>query len=529
VSRESAAVNAIGDSFVYFKDSAVWRNRQALRVSLSRKDFPMTKPTWTSIASCVAVLGLMAGGCDGTVKPTCSEEEGCSDNSQNANQGDEETAAGKRDAGKSDAGIKKDASAAAKDGGKGDKGGESLPCDVQAIITKNCGTCHGADTAFGAPMSLVTAADFAASAPTDGSKTVAQLTKTRINATTAATRMPPSPAKLSATDLAALNAWLDAGATGSSASCGGPAAGDAGAVKSDAGATNPLGDPHADPNLKCYKLLANSGDGKTPFKVGVARDAYYNVVLAAPWTGTVYARVMTPVIDNAKALHHWLLFQDDTPGRPGAPVRGSGAHPTGQLLMGWAPGGLPFDFRGHADDIGIELPGNTTYTIEFHYNSSDANAVDASGAEICVTSTKPTNVAGISWLGNDNLFVPSASWSGTCDPVTSSPIHLVYLSPHMHLQGRHQKAVINRKGGTKETLLDEDFDFNYQVAYATDAIINAGDTITTTCTYAQPMTFGESTTAEMCYMFTVAYPKGLLADSGGWGGIAHGGSSCLGM
>jgi hypothetical protein len=60
-------------------------------------------------------------------------------------------------------------------------------------------------------------------------------------------------------------------------------------------------------------------------------------------------------------------------------------------------------------------------------------------------------------------------------------------------------------------------------------LLNAGDTITTTCTFAQPMTVGESTTAEMCYLFTLAYPKGALADRGGWGGIAHGGSSCLGM
>src|SRR5437879_5388224 len=29
-----------------------------------------------------------------------------------------------------------------------------LPCDVTAMLAKNCGQCHGATTAYGAPMSL---------------------------------------------------------------------------------------------------------------------------------------------------------------------------------------------------------------------------------------------------------------------------------------------------------------------------------------------------------------------------------------
>jgi mono/diheme cytochrome c family protein len=497
------------------------------------KDLPMTQQSaWTWIAACCAILGLSVG-CGGTVKPSCSDEEGCSDNSQNANEDDEDQPkdAGKKDAGKSDAG-KKDAGAVKDAAPVSGNKGAALPCDVKAVVTKYCGTCHGEEATFGAPMPLTTVADFEAPGKSDASKTMAALVTKRINATTGATRMPPTSSKqLTAADLAVLNDWIEADMPGStSEGCEAPSS-DAGS-KTDA-STGPvanLPDPHEDPDLKCYKLLANSGDGKTPFKVGVARDAYYNVVLTPPWKGsTVYARVMSPVIDNKKVLHHWLLFQDDSAGRVGAPVKGSGAHPSGQLLMGWAPGGEAFDFRGHGEDLGIELPGNTTYTIEFHYNSDDAAALDASGAEVCVTTTKPTNVAGVSWLGNDNLLVPSNSWSGTCKPATATPIHLVYLSPHMHLQGRHQKAVINRKDGTKEPLLDEDFDFDYQISYATDKVLNQGDSITTTCTFAQPMTFGESTNAEMCYMFTVAYPKDLLTDGAPWGGVAHGGSSCLGQ
>jgi hypothetical protein len=86
-----------------------------------------------------------------------------------------------------------------------------------------------------------------------------------------------------------------------------------------------------------------------------------------------------------------------------------------------------------------------------------------------------------------------------------------------------------RKDGTKETLHDKDFDFAFQVTYRKDITLYPGDTITTTCKFSQPMTFGESTGSEMCYLFTMAYPKGALASPDAWGSLAHGGSSCLGM
>ena len=207
---------------------------------------------------------------------------------------------------------------------------------------------------------------------------------------------------------------------------------------------------------------------------------------------------------------------------------------TGQSVMLWAPGGEPLNLRAeaakqHDGDIGIELPGNTTYTIEYHYNSSDANATDSSGVEICVQKEKPKNIASLSWLGFDQLLLPAQKWVGTCRPGKQQPITIVGVTPHMHKQGTHMKAVINRANGTKETLHDAPFDFNYQIQYIRSAKINPGDTITTECTFAKPMAFGESTTAEMCYLFTLAYPKNALSDGGLWGTLAHGNGACLGQ
>lgn len=494
---------------------------------------PKKNLAWTAIAAGVIATGLL-GACASDAKAPCAGDD-CDTENQSSNEAVHNADAGhaassgssKTSGSKVDAGVpKSSAPAAAKPDASVTSAGGKLPCDVAKIVDKYCSTCHGMSPAFGAPMSLTGVADFEAPAKSDPTKLVSSLTSTRVNATVANKKMPPASApQPTATERATLTAWVKAGTPAGTESCAVASAPDAGS----AGHTGEsLPQPAADPSLTCYKLLSNDGRGGK-FAVGVARDAYFNVVLAAPWKGTVYARVISPVIDNMKAIHHWLLFQDSTPGVPAAPVSSSGAHPGGQLMFGWAPGGEPMDLRTRAADIGMELPGNTTYTLEFHYNSDDAAALDASGAEICVTTEKPENVIAESWLGYDNLLVPSTSWTGTCAPSSKEPIHIIQVTPHMHLSGTHMKGVINRKDGTTEILSDEDFDFNYQVSYPKDVTLMPGDTITTTCTFSTPQSFGESTTAEMCYLFTLAYPQGALADGQVWGSTAHGGSSCLGQ
>jgi hypothetical protein len=441
-----------------------------------------------------------------------------------------------------DAGVTQGANGAAQgDAGSGGKSG-NLPCAIKQIVSDKCLMCHKDPPDFAAPMALTNVAQFHAATKNDASKTYAQSAKARINAASsgAGHMPPPTSPQLTSQELSSLNAWLDQGANPSSEQCGGGTAADAGMASNTRDAGNTSGAGSADAAtpggdaLDCYKLLAHNGDLKTPYKVGVATDQYLNFVFAAPWQGTAYAVVIRPVIDNTKVIHHWLLFQDNTPGTPSGAMAGSGAHPGGQLLHGWAPGAEAIDLRQTGADVGIELPA-TTYTVEIHYNSADANAQDASGVEVCTAKKKPANVAALSWLGYDNTLLAGdlggdrASWTGTCKPSASQPIHILSVWPHMHLQGRHMKGTIMRANGSKEVLHDKDFDFNYQSLYKKDVTLMPGESIVTECTYAKPMSFGEATTDEMCYLFTLAYPKGALTDSGSWGKSAHGGGACLGQ
>ncbi|MET0282860.1 MAG: hypothetical protein ABW352_00250, partial [Polyangiales bacterium] len=463
-------------------------------------------------------LGLFASGCSSEEGKAPCEGEDCGGQESPSNET-------KEDAGKkpTDAGKKTDASTVKTDAGAGGASAKSLPCDVAPLVTQYCGDCHG-EKPF-APMSLLDADDFAETTPAN--------VKARITQDEPTGHMPPVTSdQPSAEELAKIVAWLDKGAKGTSDKCTDVPKGntDAGTgTGSDASAPPPFEAP-GDEELECFTMTAHNGDFKTPYNVGAARDAYFNFTFAAPWKGTVYGITIGPVIDNMKAIHHWLLFQDDLPGVPGGAQGSIGAHPAGQLLYGWAPGGESLDFRKSGVDVGLELPGDgQTYTMEYHYNSDDFGAKDASGVKICVHHRKTANIAGLSWLGNDNLLVPATQWSGTCKPTTDKDIHIVALIPHMHQQGVHMKGTITRKDGKKEILHDEPFDFDYQKLYTKDVTLHPGESIFTECTFAQPMTFGESTQAEMCYLFTMAYPKGALAAPDVWGGFAHGGSSCLGM
>jgi len=405
--------------------------------------------------------------------------------------------------------------------------GAQVPCEVAQIVSSHCATCHAETPKFNAPMSLTSAADFQAPAP-GSSQSVRELALTRINAGSG--RMPPvgTVAALSADELSTLNAWLNSGAlaTANGCSIAEPMAAGAGDLIDAPSKPSSLTQPYQgwDDGVECYQLTANAGDKTTPYKVGTAVDTYVGFSFMPPWQGTRYVRSFRSITDNAKVLHHWLLFQQPGSVQDGTVSPQLGAHPEGQLLMGWAPGGSD---AYYSRDLGIELDSGRGFVMEVHYNSSDASAVDASGVELCVTKEAPQNLLGLSWLGTDSISGTSSS--GTCKPTATQPIHIVGAQPHMHLKGRHMKVVLKRAGGGQEIIHDDDFSFENQRSYSLDLTVNPGDSLTTTCTFSSPATFGKGTNDEMCYFFTMAYPGGALADGGFLGTLLHGASACLGQ
>lgn len=236
-------------------------------------------------------------------------------------------------------------------------------------------------------------------------------------------------------------------------------------------------------------------------------DLYQCFNYAPPW-GDKKVQVVSsrPLVDNSRVLHHWILY--NTPGTVTDGSNGACSHPGATFITGWAPGGQPMEMPA---DVGLGVHG-AGFSLEMHYNNTVGEGeLDASGVELCVTEELRPKEAAVHWLGTVNLNKLEAT--GTCTPANQTPVTILASSPHMHLQGRHMKTVINRKAGGTETLIDQAFDFNTQISYPTPATINPGDTLTTTCTYAKPTPFGEGTNEEMCFNFVTAYPAGALASA----------------
>lgn len=366
---------------------------------------------------------------------------------------------------------------------------DGLPCDVRGITRGSCGTCHGAIPQFGAPFSLATAADLRAHGQ-DILKRIADDQKP----------MPPPPnPRLSAEQRSALEQYINAGAPLSTCS-------DAGPGPSEPGPMQPS--TPSDPNVTCYKLTARASKAGDKYKVPMEPDLYQCFNWAPPW-GTKKVQLVStrPLIDNSKVLHHWLLYNTAESVTDGNNSSCVGAHPNASMISGWAPGG---DGLETPADVGVVVqPGG--FVLELHYNNSiSTNELDGSGVELCVTDKLRPKEAAVHWLGTQSLSKQTAT--GTCVPTNTSDVTILSSTPHMHLQGRHMKTVINRAAGGSEVLIDKPFDFNTQVSYKTPAVIKPGDTLTTTCTYATPTPFGEGTNQEMCYNFVLAYPAGGLAQ-----------------
>lgn len=411
-------------------------------------------------------------------------------------------------------------------------GATGVPCDVATIVSEHCTLCHGAQRVGGAPMLLVTLADFHAPAPSNPARKVYEVIPERIGAQEIGLRMPPaSSAAMPQPEIEAMNAWITAGAMGGTCQIG--AAPDAGGT---GGSTAPPPGPsgsggiseepitYDDPLMECHEFRAHAPSDKTqPYSVPTTPDYYVNFDFMPPWDGSVYTRSYEVVLDNPEVVHHWLFYRNSGPKTDGNVSQSSGVHPDGTLLHGWAPGGSDTYFHS---DVGAELSGTTSYTLELHYNNTGgAAAPDASGIRVCYTPTRPEFVASLSWLGTDNINGTMAQ--GTCDPTTNEPIRIIGGNPHMHTKGNRMQVVLNLAAGGQEVLHDMPFDFEYQRGYVHDFMIQPGDTITTTCYYNSPAQFGEGTGDEMCYWFAMHYPAMGLTNGNFIANAIHGPNTCL--
>jgi hypothetical protein len=419
-----------------------------------------------------------------------------------------------------------------------------MPCAVDNIVKSRCQTCHGASPIGGAPMSLLTQADFqkdhvSKTTMPGVTKKAYEWVKIRVND---AMKPMPQAGLLQGTELTTVNAWLDAKApaagggdacqTGAGmAGTGATGMGGAGGSTTDpveneceiAGAFEPL---VARDGETCYDFPAHnvsSPTDTTEFQI-IPGESYNQFYYNVPWPAGSIATRFGANFDNLPALHHWLAFASSagTHGQVSTNVLGTTLGENAQLIGGWAVGGCAVEFGA---DMGLQLPSSGKIMVQWHhYNNTPSMVTDGSKVQICTlpASGRP-NVGGLTWLGTENIEIPGGQKGnavGTCINDEETPITIVAFWPHMHEIGVHMKSEVMKAGSsTWTTVFDKPFTFDYQVHYMQkpNLVLQPGDTIRSTCSYMNGtgahVSFGQSTKQEMCYQFAFSYPAGAL-DNG---------------
>jgi hypothetical protein len=423
--------------------------------------------------------------------------------------------------------------------------GGGVPCAVDTVAKSRCQTCHGASPIGGAPMPLVTLADWQADirvAFTEGHvgemMKAYQVAKIRIQPELGTKRMPQG-APLSDPDFAALDGWLDAGATAGTAcaagTAGGGGVGAGGAGAAGSGVVGPPGARNqcdlatnyeplvARDGETCYEFLTHGQTGASDTsKFPIPPDeSYSQLYYGIPWPAGTVATRFGAKFDALAYLHHWLGFSTtvNTPGVVSKNVLGTTLGEGTELVGGWAVGGCNTEFPA---DVGLKLPdpGSGGIMIQWHhFNTTQTTQMDGSIVQWCTVPTgMRANIGGLTFLGTEYLGMPPgiSDVSGTCLNDSGGDITIFGFDPHMHTIGINMKSVIARTGGMDETVFDQPFQFDQQFNYIMDppVVLKAGESITSTCTFnnmsASTVDFGQSTKQEMCYQFALAYPYGAL-------------------
>jgi hypothetical protein len=373
-------------------------------------------------------------------------------------------------------------------------GGAPLPCAVDAVIDAQCRQCHSSPPKFGAPMALLTSGDMNVAARTDHAKKVYELVGTRIHDD--AKPMPQAPnARLSAGDTKIIDDWIAAGAPPGNVACASVADGGAG----DSG-TSPL-------TCDVHDALVSM----SPWTMPSATDDVYVCYGFDVTVGQKrHVVAIGPNIDNSKIVHHALLFQSPST-VSGVPAPCSSGGAVGwRILYGWAPGGKNIELPAEA---GFPEQGVTHYVVQIHYNNVNhlAGEKDSSGFTLCTTDQLRANDADVMAFGSESFTIPAQSKKNmTCSvtvPSTFNGLHMFAALPHMHKIGN----VIATTNGADDMGAQLNWDFQNQVWFPINTVLHTGDVVKTRCawtnTTTSPVGFGPNTNDEMCYSFTMYYPR----------------------
>ncbi|MDB4990158.1 MAG: hypothetical protein JWN04_5336 [Myxococcaceae bacterium] len=405
-----------------------------------------------------------------------------------------------------------------------------LPCEIAAVLAP-CTECHAQRPLFGAPMALSSWDDLHAPSSTEPREPVYRRVLERVSDD--AMPMPPAPReRLKSAQLALLERWVAAGAPGATSATGCDpqlAAPMVTVATTPEVARPPVYVPRPVDCESTYELKAHGGTGdddRSEFTVSGApalqNNQYQCFYFSPSFDSDQSVLWYEPILDNVAYLHHWVLYATEhATHASGTSGPCNITQPGASFVALWAPGANNTSIPA---DVGLQLPTGPKagLILELHYyNASGLPLRDASGIRFCTgAASKRPHTAATHQTGTEGICLPpgDSSVTGRCVPRTDlGASHIRGIWPHMHKLGRRMVVTVQRTGGTREVIHDQVFDFNSQVFYPKDVVINVGDTVDTTCYYSNDTNgqvhVGERTQDEMCYGFIMAWPPDSLASA----------------
>lgn len=186
--------------------------------------------------------------------------------------------------------------------------------------------------------------------------------------------------------------------------------------------------------------------------------------------------------------------------------------------------------------VAVHLKAGQFVNLQVHvFNSTVADMTGIGGLAVQTTAaTDVTDEAEMIFAGTFNINIPNDGMLHTAGPMgceVPRDYRIVALAPHMRALGRHIRLQrFSPNTGILETLLDVPYTYQSQLVYPLappvqvthrDADPHSGvhqsDELAVVCTYVNntdhTVTFGESSTAEECFMGIYRYPLSPAPDA----------------
>lgn len=420
-----------------------------------------------------------------------------------------------------------------------------LPCDVDAFVKTRCAECHGEKPTAGAPMPLVTREDFLAASRSDPTRPVTALLPVRLRddkkpMPEPGLSFPPRPRATEA-ELSMIDAWLANGAParGDGVTCAGGTGGTGGSGAGGAatGGAAGAGGAVSVPDVCTPILLSSAAPWEMP---QATTDEYVCFGVEVPNDHKRHITRIAPKVDNAKIVHHLLVFETKNLVSATPKKCKQTLDPSWKLLYAWGPGTQAYELPKEAgfpmgDTPAAGEEGDTTsrFIVQVHYSNIPhaAGEKDHSGVEICASDKLREFDADLVAIGGvDFAIPPHGSLATECTtsipgPSGAEPMTVFQTWPHMHKLGTKLRTVVTHEDGTTEDLVRVDnYSFDNQIVYPVlpgPMVLKFGDSLKTTCEWSNPsdkkVGWGEDTLDEMCFNFITYYPK---RSDYRWNGLA---------